>query len=501
VFAGGWLLEAAEIVCSGAGVEQSEVFDLLSQLVDKSLVQADPGQVEFRYRLLEPIRQYAQARLAASGEWGALRRGHGRYHLELAEAIANEITGGCIYAPFGTPHQVKLVRQLERDHANFRAALHWCASSNERGMLLRLSTALWLFWFLQGHLAEADQWLTAALGEDSNATAPSRPIALGQLGLVAWAQADYPRAVALHARAVGELRAREDIRNLALCLNFLGVALGFGGEFDEGRDALEESIALFRELDDEWGVGIGLFDLGKVARSQGQLDEARVRIENGLVLLRAADDLAQSAEALTDLAGIAEEGGDAERVATLVGEAIELLHRINSPYFLPDCLELLAGAAAVRNQFDAAARLFGAAEALREATATGLDPSRSIAYGRHVAEVREGLSDSQFVMAWAAGRKLTPDQAVAEALEVSQTSPVSPPADRVLPGGLTAREREVAVLLATGLTNKEIARALVIAERTVNIHVTNILGKLGFRSRAQVAGWAVQHGLLDSNRT
>jgi non-specific serine/threonine protein kinase len=183
-------------------------------------------------------------------------------------------------------------------------------------------------------------------------------------------------------------------------------------------------------------------------------------------------------------------------VVTLVGEAIELLQRINSPYFLPDCLELLAGAAASRKHFHTAARLFGAAEALREATGTGLDPSRSVAYARHLAEVRAGLTVAEFAAAWAAGRRLRPDQAVAEAVQASgHTASVSPTPTVVPSSGLTAREREVAVLLARGLTNKEIGRALVIADWTVNIHVSNILGKLGFSSRTQVAAWAVEHGL------
>jgi non-specific serine/threonine protein kinase len=500
VLAGGWLLEAAEAICTGDGVEQSDVLDLLTNLVDKSLVQADQGHDEIRYRLLEPVRQYARDQLVASGEWPTVCEQHGRYHLAVAEQIANEITRGCVYAPFGTPRQVHLLSRLEQDHANFRAALDWFASSGETGLALRMSTSLWLFWFLQGHLAEASQWLERALAEEEEVTLPSRPIALGQLGLVAWAQADYARAAALHTQAVAGFRARGDNRNLALCLNFLGVALGFGGQFDEGRRALEESITLFRGLDDGWGVGIGLFDLGKVARSQGEANEARSTIEHGLVLLREAGDLAQSAEALTDLAGIAEELGDTGRVVTLACEAIELLQRMNSPYFLPDCLELLAGAAAARKQFLPAARLFGAAEALREATATGLDPSRSAAYARHLGAVRASLSDGAFATAWAAGRKLRPEQAVDEALRISRPPQRVSPAEVEL-GGLTAREREVTVLLARGLTNKEIARVLVIADGTVNIHVTNILGKLGFHSRAQVAGWAVQHGLVDKQAT
>lgn len=141
-------------------------------------------------------------------------------------------------------------------------------------------------------------------------------------------------------------------------------------------------------------MGIGLFDLGKVARVQGEADEARELIEEGLVLLRESDDLAQCAEALTDLAGIAQERGDSTAMVVMVREAVDILRRINSPYFLPDCLELLGGVLSRRGEWVAAARLFGAAEALREATAAGLDPSRRAAYAGHLAALRAGLSDS-----------------------------------------------------------------------------------------------------------
>jgi non-specific serine/threonine protein kinase len=277
----------------------------------------------------------------------------------------------------------------------------------------------------------------------------------------------------------------------------VGVALGFEGDAGGGRRALEESISLFRDLGDDWGVGIGRFDLGKVVRLRGEVEEARTLIEDGLALLRASGDLAQCAEALTDLAGIAEQRGDPERVELLVTEALGLLRRLSSPYFLPDCLELLAGAAVARGRLVRAARLFGAAESLREATAAGLDPNRSAPYARNLAEVRAGLTEDEFTAAWSAGRKLGANQAVDEALDASRLASTAPMPSRPQASGLTPREREVAVLLARGLTNRQIAQALVIADGTVNIHVSNILGKLQFNSRAQVAAWATERGLDD----
>jgi non-specific serine/threonine protein kinase len=233
----------------------------------------------------------------------------------------------------------------------------------------------------------------------------------------------------------------------------------------------------------------------KVLRHQGELAAARALLEECLPLFRAAGDTWQVAEALTELGSLAQERGDAEQVATLASESLRLTREWGLRWYLPESLGLLAGVASVRGDPARAARLFGAEEALREATGQALQPSERVVRDRHLATAHAGLGEAAFTAAWAAGRKLSPEQATEEALEIA-TPTAAPP----LPGGrstdpLTAREREVAALVARGLTNRQIAGALVISERTADNHVGHILDKLGLTSRAQVAAWAVSHGL------
>jgi predicted ATPase len=155
VFAGEWTLEAAEAVCAGEGIEEYEVLDLLSSLVDKSLVVVDEQEGEVRYRLLETVRQYGREKLDKPGENLQARRAHALYFLRLAEEAEPELRGG---------HQGRWLEHL-KEHDNFRAALSWSLEHGEPALGLRLAASLGEFWYLSGHLGEGQRWLEAALAE------------------------------------------------------------------------------------------------------------------------------------------------------------------------------------------------------------------------------------------------------------------------------------------------------------------------------------------------
>jgi non-specific serine/threonine protein kinase len=186
VFAGGWTLEAAEAVGAGEGIEEADVLNLLLRLVDKSLVVAEAsGDGGARYRMLEPVRQYARERLEESGEADATPSRHAAFFLALAEE-AEEDTGGA--------RQVPWLERLEREHDNFRAALSWALDRKEAELGLRLSAALGGFWFIRGHFSEGHLWLKKTL-ENSSATAePARAKALTYSGWLAWERGDYEQS-------------------------------------------------------------------------------------------------------------------------------------------------------------------------------------------------------------------------------------------------------------------------------------------------------------------
>jgi non-specific serine/threonine protein kinase len=502
VFAGGWDLEAAEAVCSGEGVVPAAVLDLLERLAEKSLVLVDTTGTAARYRLLEPIRQYAATHLEAAAEAVTTRTRHARRYLAVAEQIAATLWDGRLLGPFGSPAQLANAAHLEREHDNLRAALAWAEEGGEFETLARLARALYGFWFLHGFMAEGSRWAEAALVRSARLSQPLRSQVVGTTAdILAWGRGDHDRALGLYRSAAEQFRALGDFRNLGQMVLGVGLELTLDGDSAAALPFLEESVAVFRALDDPWGTAWALVDFGWALRQDGDHSQAQALTEEALTEVRRSEDVWLLIQVLTALGGLVLEGGEVERAESLAGEGLTLLHDSGLRWCLPECLELAAGVGGSRGRSEAAARLFGAAEAIREMTGADRFIGRA-AYPSFVEMVRTGLDDRAFAAAWLEGRRLSVEQAIDEALLAVQplsamtqersalTGPRSPDA-------LTAREQEVTVLLARGLSNAQIAERLVVARATVDTHVHHILEKLGCSSRAQVAVWAVLHGLLE----
>jgi predicted ATPase len=189
VFAGGWTLEAAEEVGAEGDTEQGEVFDLLSRLVEKSLVVAEAtGGGGVRYRMLEPIRQYAQEKREERGEADEVRRQQASFFLALAEDAEPKLQG---------PEDVEWFERLEVEHDNMRAALSWARERREDEVALRLAGALGWFWDSHGHYSEGRKWLEEAMAKANGASAAALAKALDRLGSLTWGQGDFDRAEAL----------------------------------------------------------------------------------------------------------------------------------------------------------------------------------------------------------------------------------------------------------------------------------------------------------------
>ncbi|MGI8825752.1 MAG: LuxR C-terminal-related transcriptional regulator [Chloroflexota bacterium] len=266
-----------------------------------------------------------------------------------------------------------------------------------------------------------------------------------------------------------------------------------------GQARLEEGLARSRELDDDWLIAQRLNFLGDLARSQGDNASATARYEESLDLLRGQGLTGTVPSLLHNLGYLALRRGDARRALRLFRESLMLFRDQGDQRGIADCLDGLAGVLAAMKhpqapatRFQAAARLLGASEALRKAIGATVWPANAADYERTLSVVRGRLDQSAFAAEWSAGRALPLERAIEEALATD--SPGEPFADEA---GLelTPREREVAALVAQGLTNRQIGAALFITEGTARLHVKHILQKLGFTSRAQVAGWMVAQGL------
>ena len=524
VFAGGCHLEAVEAVCAGNGMGEEDALPLLDRLVDTSLVVAEERHGDQRYRLLESLRLYGRERLVTSGDAEATYRRHAEHYLALAEAAEPALWGS---------DAVAWLNRLEIEHDNLRAALRWATGHGEVEIALRLGAALSRFWQVHAHLSEGLKWLESALAWASSGSTATRARALDAAGHLARDRADYDRASALYEESLGLRRELDDRRGTALVLNNLGVVAQLQGDYDRAVAVHDESLALFRTLGDQRGVALSLLTMGTMAQLQGDLVRATAHYEESLALFQALGDTRGTAASLSSLgnlassqgdfaaadelyvqsavlfrelgdtrdiaaclsnqAGIARDRGDLLRAAAFARESLALFHELGDHRGIAACLELIGSATAVQGP-ERGTRLLAAAETLREATGVNRPAARGADQERTVAALRSTLGPDAFARAWEAGRRLPLDEIVADALTPAEpAAPQTPPSDK-RSGPLTRREREVAALIARGLTNRQIAEELFIAERTADTHVEHILAKLGLGSRTQVATWVVEQG-------
>ena len=489
VFAGGFTLDAVEAVCNAGGGPPLDVLDALAQLVDKSLLrQAEGLEGEPRFTMLETIREYAAERFVSSGEAEAWRQRHAEYYLALAEEAAPELTG---------PRQASWLERLEREHDNLRAAITWAFERDRAEIGLRLAGALMRFWEVRGHFREGRGWLERTLSRWPDGPAAARAVALNAAGSLAYHAADYEQAAALHQKALDLRRRLGDRRGMAASLHNLGTTALYLADLDQAEALCEEARSLWREVGDERGVAISLNSSAILARNRGDHARARACYDESLAIFRRLGDTWGTGLVLNNLARVARDVEDWGQVAALAGEALAMFQQLGDRRGISWIFSNLTVVAGRRGSWELAARLHGAAEALREAigaSALGLSPAELAAHEAAVTGARTRLGDRAFAAAVADGGATPPEEVAATAL-ASLGAPVRGQGRGASP--LTRREREVAALVAQGLTDRQIAEALVLAEGTVGVHLTNIFTKLDLHARAQLAVWAAEHGLLD----
>jgi len=494
VFVGNWTLEAVEVVCAEEGAETSDVLSVLTQLVNKSLVIVEEQDGEARFRLLETIRHYAHEKLCEANQVERMYKRHWEWCLRLAEEAKPKLLG---------MEQGVWLNRLETEHDNLRAALGRSLSAGEGEIAARLAGALWRFWLAHGHFSEGRKFLEAIFVHSSSLSASAKSEVLYGAGELARLQGDYEQAHALYAQRLTLHRNLGDNEGIADTLNYLGWMAVFQGDPEQAIKLLEESLALYRELGKEQGVASSLQGLAMAAAFQREYRRAATLSEESLIIRRQLHDRSNIILSLSCLALATTLLGDLERAMQACQEALALSEALGYKTGLAYGLEALAGIAGAQGQAERAATLSGAAEALRDAIGTPLPPGLRVIYERVLVTVRAQLGEKSFATAWAQGRAMSPEQALAawgpETMSVPMlTSLSSPPPMKApsYPAGLTPREVEVLRLLATGLTDAQIAEHLVISPRTVNTHLKSIYSKLGVTSRSAATRYAIGHHLI-----
>ena len=486
VFAGGWTIDAAQAVC---GSDEPDVLPILESLLDKSLVYRDASdQGEPRFGMLQTLRDYAHEHLEAEAELDSLQRRHAAYFFRWAEQARPAL--------LASPDR-SLVQAVAADHANVQAALQWSVAVGEVTTGLRLGAALWPYWFGRGHLVEGCRSLEQVLDLDRAACpSPPRRQALAGLAALLLRQEDL---AAGRARAEEALRAAEvaqDQSTAALALFELGWIARVTGEGGLARHLLEQARATAHAAGERFWHAASIEHLGLLALHTGDMHRALLLLESSVSLHHEAGHTWGLAGGLLALATLKTAQGAADAARAALAEAVEMYQALGDQLGLANCLDVLGTLWAGRRSPVVAARLFGAADALRErvgvAASWSLDPTRAAALDT----VRASLGEKRFEPAWAAGRQLSAEDAIASAFadtrDVEAVSVVPPVGDAAR---LTSREREVAALIPLGLSNRQIAERLVIGERTVESHVSHLLAKLQLPSRTRLASWAIEAGL------
>lgn len=418
VFAGGWTLAAAEPVGAGEsgagpGIEAWEVLDLLTSLVEKSLVNAQVQGETTRYGLLETVRQYAHDRLMESREHNAVCARHADFFLTLAEEARPQWHGS---------EQVYWLGVFTEESDNLRQALAFYTEeakkgeSGEKGM--RLASALQIFWQIHGHLSEGREHLRVLLAQPGGQEpTPARAGALHTAGTLASIHGDYAQARKLLEESLAMRRVLGHKPGISVSLGNLGGVVWRQGDLARARVLYQESLVLAREAGDRHFTAFALLNLGNVACDQGDYPGASALYEESLALWRELGNKMRIAEALGDLGSMRHAQGDLARARDHFKESLSLSRELGFKQGIAQSLEAFACLALKEARTERCVRLWGAAAALREIISSPLAPDVREKQEREIATVRKTLGESAFAKAWTEGRAMTLEQAIAYALE------------------------------------------------------------------------------------
>ena len=527
VFAGGSTVEAIEAVCSADPIRPTDVLDVLTGLIDKSLVVKTEVGGAARYMQLETVRQYGENRLCDGDEEQEVRRRHADWCLAFVNDATHRLQ---------TSDAKQVLAHLEAERDNIRAALAWCTTDEGRrtGLGLLLLDALGRLWWKQQQQKEGQHWIDRILRVDRTPARPVRVralnwgaefaaqqgdlqrsddladealrlsgeigfsagqgIALARLGTNADTRGQHDRGIALLERALRICLQADDDFSVYHARYKLAEALRHGARLMEATRLIEDNLALAKRREDRWSMAQALCQLGEVASAKEEYHRAAELLEQSLSLWQATGALRGPHFALLELGRVALARGDTERARRLIGESLRICRNASNPRQVALCLHALASVAAVTGEPTRASTLFGAAAALGERVAIPLPVGGNTLYARGRAAVIKSIGTEAFVRHWDHGWALSEEQAVAVAEEIVATTGDGQ-TTRELEARLTARQADVLRLVAEGKTDRQIAAELILSEKTVGRHMENIFDRLGVSSRAAASVIAMRLGL------
>jgi predicted ATPase/DNA-binding SARP family transcriptional activator/DNA-binding CsgD family transcriptional regulator len=473
VFAGGWTLEAAEAVGDNGQDSPAGIINLLASLVDRSLVVLDAGRTGLRYRMLEPVRQYATNLLDISGETTATRNRHAGYTLAFVTSGEPGLRGAT---------QGEWISRYEAERDNLRAALHWTIETDPE-TALKIAAGTGRFWYVRSHGVEGRSMLHAVLDAAPEGDPATRARVLSHAGILADEAGEHVLAGNLLNDALKIFRDLHDQRGMATALNSLGGVARSKGDLQRSLQLFEESLKIREQLGDEQAINLVKSNLAAVVMSAGELDRAEILLEETILYDQATGNEWSEAITLAYLGRINWERGEYLPACDRLLRSCSLADSTGDQGAVCDALEIIAGAVGALGSWDTAARLWGAAQDRRERISLPTPEADMPFLKRMVDSSRQTANSAAFDEAWSAGQKLSLDEAVCLAEQEIRLLRDRPERQHQV---LTAREQEIVALITRGQTNAQIAATLGIAVRTVDTHVSRILRKLGVHSRSEI---------------
>jgi non-specific serine/threonine protein kinase len=498
VFAGGFDLDAVEQICALPESKPLAIFGALARLVNTSLViaeeqeESESGVVEVRYRLLDTMHQYALEKLQQTGSWSQVCERHHAWYLHLAKQANKHLHGA---------EHARWLDRLEMEMPNMRVALTRALNAGQLDAATQLADALLRFWIMHNHFSEGRYWfeaLLAAENEDHRLSPPLRARALFGGAEFARYQGALERTCTMLEELLTLQQTLDDAFGLMEAQAYLGLTVGLRGDYERANTLCQASLTFYRQRDYYPGITSTLTTLAFIALAQGHYSRTIDLSEEVCKLLRNAGNPVHLLYALFTLAQAALLQGSREVARTAGQEALQLARSQAQTYGIAASLGLIGGLAGLEGNHEQAARLFGGAQALQARLQISHPPAGRALQERMILSTRAALGKERFLSRYAAGQDCSLEQLLLEADNVLKTpaTSASPPSSSPPLAKLSHREREVLSLVATGLTDAQVATSLQLSPRTVSKHMQSIYTKLNLNSRNAATHFALEHGLV-----
>lgn len=491
VFAGGFTLDAAEVVCG----QEHDVLSGIATLTNNSLLRRiEMAGVTPRFQMLQTVREFGIEQLEASAMEQDARSRHAAWIVGWTQELAGGLFG---------PELPVLLDRFDEEHDNIRAALRWHFEHGNVESGLRIANDCAFCWFYRGHYIEAREWYEKfqqlAVAEHTS----WRARALCYEGLLNQALGSFTHALELTRMSLDLALEIDDAKTAAMAEYHMGDLLDTIGDYEPSEAHFDRALASFRAQDDLVWMSMTLSMASLVVHRRGDRERAQAMVVEGLEYARQTGFGWAIAICLNRRGRFASDAGNYTDAAPLYQESLRLWNDFGDRWRVTRTLADVADTAAMLGRPDRAAVLMGAAEALNEPLATPVRFADDSSWRRAHAEATQHLDAETFERLWGEGRRMSWDEAVAAALEpltpARKLADAKSTAADTPAAGLSQREIEVLRLLVAGHTDREIAAALFISPRTAQGHVANIFNKLGVNSRTAAVATALQSGYLPTN--